>query len=400
MMRLRRVLFVDDEASVLDALQNMLRKQRKVWDMSFALGGQIALELLAQGSFDVIVTDMRMPGLDGAALLRIVREKYPQIARIVLSGQADRDSVLRAVSVAHQFLSKPCEAEQLKTVIERTCALHVLLQDDAIRRIAGRIDKLPSAPQAYWALSAALNRPDVGLAEIADIVEEDPAMSAKMLQLVNSAYFGLAQRVTSIHQAVMYLGVELLRGLLLTARVFDLAEHHTIRGFSLDRLQAHSLATARVAKRLMKKADLREEVFTAALLHEVGQIVLALGVPDQFAACLKARDVEGISLADAERRTFGTSHCEVGAYLLGVWGLPFSIVEAVAFHQTPGLVTEGSREVLVAVHVADALVEGRQPRGVMVDGGLNLEFLESGGWLADLPGWRTLAAEELDRGHR
>jgi YesN/AraC family two-component response regulator len=115
---LRRVLFVDDDQYILDGLQNLLRKQRSRWDMCFALGGAAALELFAAAPFDVIVSDMRMPGMDGAELLAHVRERYPAARRIVLSGYAEPAAVQRALEVAHQFLSKPCRAPDLIDAID------------------------------------------------------------------------------------------------------------------------------------------------------------------------------------------------------------------------------------------------------------------------------------------
>ena len=256
---MKRILFVDDEQDVLDGLQNFLRKQRREWEMVFASNADAALSQLAAGSFDVVVTDVRMPGMDGVAFLHIVREKYPSVARIVLSGHAHRESVFRSMPVAHQYLSKPCDAEHLRTVIDRVCKLQSLLHGEDVRRLVGRVDRLPSLPQSYSELTDALARPEVGIAQLVRIVETDPAMSAKVLQLVNSAYFGLAHRTASIFEAVRYLGVELLKGLALTSDVFAALEAKPIRGFSFATLQRHSLLTAQLAHRLMPDQSRREE---------------------------------------------------------------------------------------------------------------------------------------------
>jgi putative nucleotidyltransferase with HDIG domain len=394
-MTRRRILFVDDEVSVLDGLQNILRKQRHVWDMAFARGSAAALAELELAAYDVIVSDMKMPGMDGPALLQVIKDRYPAAARIVLSGQAERDAVLRALPVAHQFLSKPCDIDLLRAVIDRTCNLQMLLQDDAIRRVVGKLDTLPSVASSYWALTRALQQQEIGLADVAAIVEQDPGMTAKVLQLVNSAYFGLAHRITSIQQAVMYLGIELLKGLLLTARVFALMDISRMPGFSLDRLQQHSLLTARVAKRLVTNPADQDEAFTAALLHDVGHVIFALGVPERFAEVLRIAHAEGRPLDEVEREVLCVSHSEVGAYLLGVWGLPFPILEAIANHHQPHRVAEGSRDVLAAVHVADALVDGWIETGDPNER-LDVAFLESAGWDSHLPAWRQIAAEEIE----
>jgi HD-like signal output (HDOD) protein len=355
-MTLKRILFVDDEVNVLDGLRNVLRKQRREWDMVFANGGEAALVELDKGPFDVIVSDMRMPGMDGAQLLQAVKDRYPGTARIVLSGHAEREAVLRTLPVAHQYLSKPCDEEQLRSVITRTCNLQALLQDETIRRAIGHFDALPSAPQVYWEITAAADRLNTTLVDISAIVERDPALVAKVLQLVNSAYFGLAHRVTSIGHAVQYLGLDLIKGLALTERVFAGATV-AIDGFSVEALQKHSVLAARVAKKATAGSPKADEVFAAAIVHDIGQILLACGFPDRFGDAVRIARERGEPLHVVEREVFGTTHAEVGAFLLGMWGLPFTLVEAVAYHHRPELVTAGDREVLVAVHIAEALVD-------------------------------------------
>jgi putative nucleotidyltransferase with HDIG domain len=386
-----RILFVDDEVSILDGLQNLLHKQRHMWDMVFSVGGEAALAELEKGPFDVIISDMRMPGMDGAALLTAVKEAYPNVARIVLSGQAEREALVRALPVAHQFLSKPCDADVLRIVIERACRLQKLLQDETIREAVGKLDALPSAARAYRELTEALSDPDVGLARVAAIVERDPAMSAKVLQLVNSAYFGLARRVTSIAQAMMYLGSDTMKGLVLTSQVFSLIETRPVAGLSVERLQEHSLMTARLAKRLVAEPRMADEAFTAALLHDIGQIALAVSLRDRFAEILRDARTSQRPIQDVEYERLGVSHAEVGAYLLGVWGLPFPVVEAVAYHHRPGLVEAGDRGILAAVHLADTLVEAGDD-DPDVTPGLDLAFLQASGWAAAVPKARELTA--------
>jgi hypothetical protein len=182
--------------------------------------------------FDVIVSDMRMPGMDGAALLSLVREKYPQVVRIILSSQAELSTALRVVPVAHQFLSKPCDAQMLRVAIERACHLKALLHDDSIRSMVGGLGELPSLPRTYHALTLALADPNTSIQKVAAIVEFDVGIAAKILQLVNSAFFGIARSITNIQGAVGYLGVSTLRSLVLSVEVFRVfAPKGPIQGF-------------------------------------------------------------------------------------------------------------------------------------------------------------------------
>lgn len=390
-----QILFVDDEVQILDGLRDLLRKQRKQWDMVFALGGAAALAELKNRRFDVVVSDMRMPLMDGATLLAEVKRHYPACFRIILSGHAEQEAIVKALPVAHQFLSKPCDANQLRIVIERACELTRLLQDQGIRDVIGKLDKLPSVPRTYFELNQAAARSDVTLVELATIVEQDPAMSAKVLQVVNSAYFSVAQSITSVQHAISYLGVDLLKALALVVHAFGIASAADVPGFSLETLQEHSLLAGRLAKRVIPDPKLLGDVFTASVIHDVGKIVLALGIPDRYAEVVRRVRDERRPSQDVEREMLGVSHAQVGAYLLGSWGLPVSIVEAVAYHHEPGLVGGGDLRVLSAVHIADALMEAATCTNTRATpcGELDLAFVERQGMTASLSVWSTYAAD-------
>lgn len=390
----KRILFVDDEPNVLSGLRNLLRKQRHQWDMFFATSGAAALEELAKEPIDVIVSDMRMPGMDGAALLTKVRDLYPQTARIVLSGHAEREAIARVVSVAHQFLSKPADAGAVQVVIERTCQFQALMHDEGIRRVVGGLDRLPSLPDVYWQLVRATENPDTGLSDIARIVERDPAMSVKVLQLVNSAYFGLPQKTDSISRAVNYLGIENLKGLLVAVSVFGADDFPNVEGLSAATLRDESVMTANLARQIVKDPTLADAAFTAGVVHDVGQLVLGRDKNKHYGDVLRRARESGQPLAVVEKEAIGVTHGIVGAYLLGVWGLPFLLAETVALHDCPSAVTEGNVELLAAVHVADCLITaGLAGRDATKDGSLDLAFLERARMLGDLPKWQAKAAQ-------
>jgi HD-like signal output (HDOD) protein len=387
-MHKARILIVDDDPFILDALRNLLRKERHRWEMTFAGGGEEALLQLAGAPYDIVLSDMRMPKMDGAELLAKVKELYPSTARMVLSAQASREAVLRAIPVAQQLLPKPCDAAVLVSVFDRTLHLKSLLANQAICDVAGKLDALPSVPQTYLELTETAAGRNSGVADLAIVIERDPAMSAKVLQLVNSAYFGLHQQVSSIRKAVSFLGVELLKGLALGSGTFAAAAGLSVEGFSIERLRDSSLMAARLARRFAAGSKIADEAFSAALVRDVGEIVLAMAAPAQFSRVLKEARSSGKPLHDVEMEEFGTSHAEIGAFLLGAWGLPFSIVEAVAFHHRPGVVVDGTYDTLAAVHVA----------GTLVDSGactLDLDFLQRAEVMSNLPAWQAAAAEEI-----
>lgn len=397
---MKRILFVDDEPQILDGLRGALRKQRAQWEMIFANSGAAALEHLRSASFDVIVSDIRMPSMDGAALLERVKAEFPNVIRIVLSGHADREAIVRALPVSHQFLSKPCDGAVLKNVIERACNLQDLLQNEALRKVVGQTTTLPTLPRVYWELTRALGNSETSNKKLASIIEQDAALSLTLLQIVNSSYFGLARKISSVEPAVAYLGLELVRSLTLTAQVFgSLHKAPRIAGFSFELLQEQSLLTARVARQIPSDPKEQEVAFTAALLHDVGKVILALGVPAQMKTIVELVTHDGTPMHVIEQEVLGVTHAEVGAYLLGAWGLPLPIVEAVAYHHFPARVEQNGLDALAAVHIADALVDTCVPRvpGVTENPSLDPRYLESLGVANDLPKWTAFAIKEAEK---
>ncbi len=206
----RRALFVDDEPLVLSGLRRMLRSLRHDWDMSFANSGQEALALLEEEDFAVVVSDMRMPEMDGATLLNEVAKRHPAVARLVLSGHAELDAILRAVRPAHQFLAKPCDPKLLERALQRILEVR---SDDRQGHICTRLGahrRLPSPSATIEALRTALSATPADLEAVGMIISADIAMSIQVLRLVNSAFFGPPTRTLDPRRAVSILGADIL----------------------------------------------------------------------------------------------------------------------------------------------------------------------------------------------
>ncbi len=394
---MKRILFVDDEVNILHGLRRLLRSQRRVWDMSFVGSGEEALAMMATKPFDVLVTDMQMPGMNGAELLEHVQARHPRTVRIVLSGHSDMEACMHSVSGSHQFLSKPCDADALRAVVERACNLDRLLQAPRLREKLGAVVELPVVPRTYDALSRALAESEVDLQVVAGIVEQDIGIASKILQLVNSSYFGLRHEVVDLRQATAYLGVTTIKNLVLAFGMFRQIETRTLPArFSIDREQSHALLTARIASKLLNDKAASQQVFLAALLHDVGKLVLATHLVDDYESVAAAQDVSGRPSYRIETELLGISHAYIGAYLLGLWGMPYSIVEAVAHHHAPRRVLHQTEfGLLAATHVADALAS-EQNGDLVRCGELDEAYLDDLGVLNRLPAWRKLAAEAAE----
>ena len=354
-----RILFVDDDEADLLILRRILRPVGGEWDMTFVSSAQEALNEMEQSSFDVIVSDMQMPGMDGVELLEAVRKHYPDMVRIILSSIVEEETKLRALKAAHVWMAKPCDVEFLKDIIDRTSDWGRVLKDAPLKRLIGQIQSLPSLPHLYLLLEQEARSPDTSFGRVAQIVAKDIGMTAKVLQLVNSAFFGLRNNVSSVEQTVSILGLNMIRALVLSVGVFSQFDIRQQKGFSVDALMNHSLATAGLARTIAKtetrKRTFLDETFMAGMLHDAGKLLLAHNLPGEYERAITLAREQGIPIWCSEREVFGASHAKIGAYLLALWGMPDAIIETTAYQHNPSSCENREFSALTAVHVADVL---------------------------------------------
>jgi HD-like signal output (HDOD) protein len=356
---MKQILFVDDEIRVLQGLQRQLHSMCNTWQVNFVSSGSQALEFMAAVPVDVLVTDLKMPGMDGAQLLLEVQKRHPATVRLVLSGHAESEMVLRLVGPAHQFMTKPCDPQELRDAISRSFAVRDLLANEHLKRLAAQMNSLPTLPSLYTQLIKELRKPDTDIETISEIVAQDLGMTSKILQLVNSAFFGLPQPMSRTADAVQYLGLNTMRDLVLSLQVFSQFEQKISPDCSIQELFQHSYQTADLARKIAiaENCDsiFQDQCFLAGLLHDVGKLVLAAGMPQQYARVLQTARKLKVSLLEAEHAEYGATHAEVGGYLLGLWGLLGPVVEAVTLHHRPKDALSRGFSPVIAVHVADNL---------------------------------------------
>ncbi len=387
------VLFVDDEVKVLHGLKRMLYGFRKDWNLVFVENGEQALNQMAQHPFDIIVSDMRMPGMDGAQLLKKVKEKYPNVVRVVLSGQADQKMILKSVGPTHQYLSKPCDPEKLKATLKQAITLRNILVDKRLQKLTSQIESLPSLPKLYLELMEELESPDTSIRRVGEIISRDVSMTAKILKLVNSAYFGLPRHVNSPMEAVNFLGLDTVKAMVLSAQVFAKYEEKKIKGLSLEELFNHSMQVGVLAKRILQeegrdKAEMGDALL-AGMLHDIGKLVLADNLPDQYEEVMEYAKGNGISHRLAEQKFLGVTHAEIGAHLLGLWGLQENIVETLAFHHFPGKSFRRKIDTLAAVHIANGIIPENDVEQVApAESKLDEKFIEEIGAKDKLTRWK------------
>ena len=383
-----RILFVDDEPNLLNGLKRVLRPMRREWDMGFADSGQKALDLFKEDPFEVVVTDMRMPEMNGVQLLTKIMGRYPRTVRIALSGQAEQELLMEAVKVSHQYLTKPCELDELKSTI---------LSGSALSHVIANVDELPSLPSVYQELMEAVRSPDISLSDIGEIISRDMGMTTKILRLINSAYFGLRAEITDIPRSVSLLGLETIKSLVLGIQIFSQLDEKKIPKGFIESLWSHSMTTGTFAKAIAQNEelgkDIADQAFVAGLLHDLGKIMFASNLTDQYREVIDSTTREGIPFTEAELQIIGTTHSEVGMYLAGLWGLDAGIIQAVAFHHNPEESHEMKFGSLTAVHVANVLDHANKAAGKQTGSVIDTEYLSAVEKADRLPVWKKICQE-------
>ncbi len=397
-MEKKLILFVDDDEAVLEELQYQMISKANEWEMHFAKSGREALSLLKDFTFDAVVADEGMPVIEGSELLSEIMSHHPECMRFILSERGNENVLLRSSRCAHQIIPKPFDRETVKRTLTRAFALRDLLRSEQLKTLAGKIRVLPSLPEIYYQLLDELRSPDTSAARVGRILEKDMGMTAKVLQLVNSAFLGLATKVTDPVQATLYLGLNTIKSLVLIAHVFSTLDETKVPGFSAQKLLRHSLAVARgaqaISKTLSSDISLAEDVFMAGLFHDVGKLFLAANLPQLYLEAIKQHVQGGRTLVDAEMSLFGSSHAEVGAYILALWGVSDPVVEACAFHHVPSQTSERSFGPLAAVYVANWIHNEcvQQYPGAHAQA-IDSAFIVRLGLGQKLPEWQKLCSE-------
>ncbi len=394
---MKRILFVDDEPFILEAMQALLSDMGAQWEMHFLGSGSEALQKMAKKPADVVVSDMLMPGMTGAELLNEIMERHPRTIRFILSGYADMDLVMQCVGGTHQFLAKPCSGKILCETISRALAMEERVNNEQIRALVSQLKTVPSLPSLYFDILKVLRTPDAPLDNIGELISRDPAMTVKILHVVNSVFFGLGRQLSDPREAVFQLGLETIKSLVLGLHMFSQCEPTRGVKMHVEKLYHHSMATATMARRIAQlarqPANLGHECFTAGLLHDIGRLVLAANLPGQFAAAATKALQDGVNLLVAEQEVFGVNHAEVSGYLLNLWGLPMPMVEAGALHHNPTAGSSREFTALTAVHVADVLVHERDEAPPQALPQFDEAYLTEVGVWEKVPEWRDKLAD-------
>ena len=385
---MRKLLFAPADRQISEALEKVLRSQPEKWEWYIASSAEAAQERLATTDLDAVVADL---GWEiGRSIFTKARKSFPEVARIGVVAQSQLK--VPDLSFVHQVVSNVLDFSELEVAVERSCRLRDLLRGERICQTLGEIGELPPAPAIYLELMEKFNQPEASVGEIAEIIEGDAGTSAKLLQLVNSIVFRTSREIVTVKMAASFLGLDVIKNLVLSSEAFQAFENlPALREFSLSDLQAHCRLTAAIAGGMQLPSDVRDAAIVAALLHDIGKLVLAHRMPDRFGRLWARARSEQQPLHRIEEELWGITHAEVGAYLLGLWGLPIRVTEAIAYHHAPSAVPHRRFDAAASIYVANLLAHENDGSTEKREWDSNL--LESLGVADRLPAWREMARQ-------
>ena len=345
-----RILFVDDDPRVLDALRRSLFRRDEQWEMHFLDSGESAVDALRTTDFDVVISDMNMPGMGGDEFLEQVRSEHPSVVRIAFSGWSENYEASNDAPLAHQFLDKPIDIRELAASIDRASGLRRRLDRPQLEDFVGTLEGLPSEPKIYSRLCQLLRSGDASLREIAAVVEQDPAISASVLRLANSAFFGLSRTLSSVRDAAVMLGVVHLKSVVLAVELANaFPAVGGISDLSVGREHERSMLIAALLRDIFDVDD-ADTRFTVGLLHGLGRLVMAM----RWCQLQGEREVTTMASMLEDSEVDPPAVCGV---LLEAWGIPSHIVEAVVHHQRPADYQHDTVELADALHLTTATVD-------------------------------------------
>ncbi|MBK7997142.1 MAG: HDOD domain-containing protein [Verrucomicrobia bacterium] len=397
----RAILFIALNPEDTNSIREGLRDMSDKWRLEFVSNIRQGLTALGKEHFDAAVVDLQAPGIDAPGLFKTMMDDSPTTLRLGIIAPPERQAIQQVKAAVHQLLTKPCDPKVLKAVLARTFSSQEFLTDENFKRLASGIRSLPVLPQIYTELMTELKSEDPSLERAGQIVAKDMGLSAKILTLVNSAFFGLGRPITHPSDAAMFIGTETLRALVLSLQVFSQFSAVRLKEFSVENLWKHSWTTGVLAKRLceFEEADrsVTDEAFIAGLLHDLGKLMLAANLPSQLEENIRQGRQKKLTLWEQEYQVFNASHAELGGYLLSTWGLSQGVVEAVAFHHRPTLARRQNFSALTAVHVANTVAKKGPSECGLNPQPVSMEYLRSLDLGDRVEGWKQFFNDAMEK---
>jgi putative nucleotidyltransferase with HDIG domain len=389
----KHIVFVTSNLAKFPALSDMLPQVSSNWQLQFLSSTTSALELVNSGQCDVILVDSDLSSESGLELLDSIWRTHPHIIRFLCAKAPSEELMMKCIWNSHRLFTYAPEAVVVRDAIQRALDVQSWLCNKRVQPLVSRMRTFPSLPTLYFKVLKELESTHASVEKLAELVGSDLAITTKIIQVVNSAFYAQQRQISDVKEAIQILGFETLKSLVLGIQAIARLDKVKPLYFSADKIWRHGLAVATLARHLaqLECSDrlVAEEAFTAGLLHDIGKLVLATNLDDQYNGVLSLAQKNQIPLVEVELEVFGATHADTAAYLVAVWGLPRRVVEAIALHHTPKNSADAQFSPLTAVHIANVLVhEQSAEKEEFIKPSLDMEYLTRLGVHERVDVWR------------
>jgi putative nucleotidyltransferase with HDIG domain len=350
-----KILLIDNLDNQLLELKHELHKTRAKFAHVNSLNAGISA--LSQHKFNVVICAAIVDDSNGNVIFEMVAKQFPSIVRILVN-----ENEQQAQNNVHYCFVQPIACKTIIKTIAQLANNNQAITKDIIVKTVANIKTLPSPPKVYLQLNAILKARNTDSDKIAQIIQQDPALTAKVLQFSNNTFASPDKPMMSIREAITKMGIDTLCCIVMTAELFSY--NPKIKEFSILDEQLHCLATAKLAGSLVKP-ELKQDAMIAGLLHDIGKVVLFEINRKSTEVFFKHRANHGDNLS-LENKVFGSDHCHVGGYLLHMWGFSYQIIAAVILHHRPEKLLQKDFGVTQAVYLANVLIEKQKPQAEFI----------------------------------
>ena len=355
-----KVLFVDDEENILKSIRRGFYMAD--FEVHTALGAKAGLAVLEKEDIDLVISDVRMPEMDGIRFLEIVKEKYPSTSRGILSGFVEQTAAFKSLTqgLTSTYFAKPWEDEVLQKRIRHILYVRKILHSQKLLLLINSIGELPTLPSLYQEFMQAMED-EKSIKEISAIIQKDTSIAAKVLQIANSAFYG-SNKTSSVDQAMLYIGLSTIKDIVLAVSLTSRKKWNKAQDKFLEDIFAHSSQMNRYVVQIYKLFNSSKRIRqfpSVGLMHDIGKIILLQYYPERFESIVAHQENNpGMNFFESEMDLGyeGNTHAEIGAFFLDWWNLPAIFTEVALFHHTPEKASEHHKEIVKISHFTNRLL--------------------------------------------
>lgn len=390
------VLFVLKDRSQGNLYSENIPAIDSSWSVNIADNTKDAVDFVRGNDIDVIICDDEVADSKGLDVISSCSHERPGVLSFLRKSNSPTKEESIALSEKKVFvLPENLEEEGIYSHISRRVLLKSLSENLNLLSVIRKMKKMPTIPQLYHQITRELRKEDGSIEFVAGLISKEPSMATRILKAVNSPAYVLGYEITEVVHALLFLGKEATQAQILADSVFNSYPNQSVAGLNLQEVWKHSINVSAIARRISMSIDSNKKsaeiACTAGVVHDLGKVLMATNLPDHYQQAVNYAKEERVPLVQAEEKVFGTNHAQVAASLMGLWSIPFRILNSVAYHHNPTGTMKKPPTSAMALYIADGF-ENAKSKNVL---GQNIDenIIEDWGFTDQFEDW----AEEFTK---